>query len=286
MTLRSILAPIARLMLRNGITYREFCQVSKEVFVEAASKEYGIRGRDTNISRVAVLTGIDRKEVKRVKDSLQDASLVQQVQQKQDRITRVLSAWHLDSRFTGDSGTPLVLDFDHPEKSFKLLTQQYAGDVPARAFLKEMIRVGVAEVNHEDQVTVLKREFIPDQKDIESYIRAGGVLSDIGSTLYNNLYLSNENGIPLRFERRASNLNIDKKYLPQFRKFMARQGQVFLETVDDWLSQHEATETTEPRHIYRVGVGAYAFDEAMPEKPETTDDDTQDSTDSAKTDSD
>ena len=62
------LRPLARALLRAGIGFREFEEISKTAFVDIATKDFGIRGRPTNISRVAVMTGLTRKEVRRLRD--------------------------------------------------------------------------------------------------------------------------------------------------------------------------------------------------------------------------
>ena len=266
-TLRKLLASLVRIMLRNGMTYREFCDVSKEMFVEVATKDYGIRGRDTNVSRVSVLTGIDRKEVKRVKDCLQGHALVNQSQSKQDRVTRVLSAWHKVDEYLDDSGRPMVLALEGATSSFAQLAKSYAGDVPVRALLKEMIRVGVVEEVDKSQVKVLKREFIPAQSDPDALLRAGSVLHDMGATLCHNLYDGGTPKKPLRFERRASNRNLDPEQLKAFREFVAQEGQAFLEVIDDWLSDHELSDDENNRLSIRAGVGTYAFEELI-EQPD------------------
>ena len=53
-----MLRPVVRILLRYGIGYREFAEVTKTAFVDVASADFGIRGRPTNISRVAVMTGL------------------------------------------------------------------------------------------------------------------------------------------------------------------------------------------------------------------------------------
>ena len=63
-----VLRPLAKALLRVGVGYREFSEIAKIAFVQTATEEYGLRGRPTNISRVAVMTGLTRKEVKRVRD--------------------------------------------------------------------------------------------------------------------------------------------------------------------------------------------------------------------------
>ena len=62
------LRPLARALLRAGIGYREFEEISKTAFVDVSTRDYGLRGRPTNISRVAVMTGLTRKEVRRIRE--------------------------------------------------------------------------------------------------------------------------------------------------------------------------------------------------------------------------
>ena len=68
--LAALLRPIASIVMQSGMTWKEFADLSKTVFVSVATDEFGIRNRPTNISRVSILTGISRKEVKRQRDLL------------------------------------------------------------------------------------------------------------------------------------------------------------------------------------------------------------------------
>jgi len=58
----SFMVPVARFLLRSGISFTEFSEVTRMAFVEVASRDYGLRGTTTNVSRVAALPGISRKE--------------------------------------------------------------------------------------------------------------------------------------------------------------------------------------------------------------------------------
>ncbi len=55
-----LMRPIVRILLRYGVGYREFAEVTKTAFVDVSSSDFGLRGRPTNISRVAVMTGLTR----------------------------------------------------------------------------------------------------------------------------------------------------------------------------------------------------------------------------------
>ena len=62
-SLRLCMRPIARLLLRCGVTWKELAELCKVVYVEAATADYGKHGRPANSSRVAILTGLSRREL-------------------------------------------------------------------------------------------------------------------------------------------------------------------------------------------------------------------------------
>src|SRR5512134_387979 len=68
---RLLLRPVVRLLLRCGVTWKEFAELCKVVYVEVAAADFGRRGRPTNASRIAILTGLGRREVKRVREVLE-----------------------------------------------------------------------------------------------------------------------------------------------------------------------------------------------------------------------
>ena len=61
-----LLGPLIRILLRQGISYVEFAEIVKAVYVEVALKDFKVEGRKATRTRVAVMTGLTRKEVKRV----------------------------------------------------------------------------------------------------------------------------------------------------------------------------------------------------------------------------
>ena len=135
---RRILRPLVRILLRNGVNFLEFAEVAKAAYVEVAAMDFPVSDRRMSQSRIAIVTGLSRKEVARViadegKDYSEDES-------KFNRVIRVLAAWHMDSEFTGPYGIPLELDFENdPGKpSFQTLVRKHSGDMPARA--KRFIR--------------------------------------------------------------------------------------------------------------------------------------------------
>lgn len=263
---KTMLRPVIRILIHNGVTYSEFCKLAKMLFVDVCANDFGLQGRPTNMSRIATMTGIDRKEVKRVKDALADADLVQDNQNEQDRLTRILSAWHQDALYLDESGEPLDIPIDSTtHKNFTALVKAYGGDIPVSTILKELINSDCVERLANEQLRVLKRFYVPANNNPESLLRASAVSNEILHTMFHNLYRANkEKKARPRFERRASNNAIPVKHAAAFEAFVEAQGQAMLERVDAWLTEHEhhpgmaeAPSAKEKLVTTRMGVGAY-----------------------------
>lgn len=258
---RQLMAPIVGILLRNGVTYKELANLCKQLYVQVAAQEFGIRGRDTNLSRISILTGIDRREAGRIKDELKNNEESEASQQGQDRMTRVLSGWFQDPDFLNSQGQPLALPNDGELPSFSALARRYAGDMPVTTLLKEFKRTDVVSEDEQGNLHALKRYYVPSQSDPAALLRAGSVINDLGSTLYHNLYRADpEKNKPLHFERRATNIQMPAESAEAFRQFVEQEGQAFLEKVDAWLSAHEQQNqdtADEKMQTIRLGVGTY-----------------------------
>ncbi len=256
-----LMKPIIRIMLRNGVTYKAFMALCKALYVEAA-EEYGIRGRPANISRIAILTGLDRKEIKRIKTLLEGDHTIQAAQQSVDRTTRLLTAWHQDPSFCSQDQPNILLDDDSPN-SFGALIKKYGGDIPVTTWRKELDRLGLIEDTGAGY-KVLKRNYFPGLDKEAALLRASTVINELGDTLHHNLYvaaLNDAKPVSPRFERRASNNFIAPKHLRAFHQYLDEEGQVFLERVDAWLSAHEKTDSDikDGDRAMRISVGLYGY---------------------------
>lgn len=96
-SLQGVLLPIVKLMLRCGVGCSEFVAVVKTVFVQAATEDYGLRGRPTNVSRVAAMTGLSRKEVRRIRSEKGSQRWTRDMEVTP--ANTVLHYWHFDPDF-------------------------------------------------------------------------------------------------------------------------------------------------------------------------------------------
>jgi hypothetical protein len=252
---RQWLKPLVHVLIRCGITWREFAETAKTTYVEVATSQFGKRGRPTNVSRTAVLTGLARREVRSQRERLDKGP-----QPLGGYVTKgalVLSAWHLDPEFLNTTGKPALLPLEGERASFaSLLRRCGAGDVRPSTLLKELRDAGAIRVTAEGLVEPLQRVYVPHKMD-EQLIRLWGtVLADVASTYVHNL--TRDSKTPPRFERAAVNDRVLVSALPEFREFLNKEGQAFLERVDAWLLAHEASSSAaSSAKTIRVGAGVY-----------------------------
>jgi len=257
---RLLLRPIASVVMKCGITWREFSELSKSVFVHVATDEFGIRGRPTNVSRVSLLTGISRKEVKRQRELL--AVHGEAAPKKTTDATRLLSGWFQDPEFFDAGGVPLPLPEHGSGPSFESLFERYGGDTPHQTLLKELLGAGSVEMSADGMLVAMTRYHLPTPMN-ESFVRFLGTnLYDHALTLGNNLSVGTD--VEPRFEGFAVDDRIDAKTAPEFKQFIDSRAQQFLEEVDDWLNEHRADESVQKTVPARLGVGIYTIEGQLP----------------------
>jgi len=244
---RRVLRPLVQLFMRLGVGWRDFERVAKEAWVSVALTDYGLRGRPTNLSRVAILTGLSRREVRRIRDALAAENAGET--DETHPLGRVLSAWHQDPAFA-EGGRPQVLSLEGEAASFASLAARYGGDIPATALRKELLRVGAMEAVDEGHVRAVARYYLPAELSPRSVARYGDVLADLAHTLNHNVL--REDPERPRFEGRAVNVSVAPEALDELRAFVEARGEQLLEEIDDWLTAKEVTDGG-----VRMGVGAY-----------------------------
>lgn len=264
---RRILRPLVRILLRNGVNFLEFAEVAKAAYVEVAAMDFPVAERRMSQSRIAIVTGLSRKEVARViadegKDYSEDES-------KFNRVIRVLAAWHMDSEFTGPYGIPLELDFENdPGKpSFQTLVRKHSGDMPARAMLDELLRVGiVTQDTNSGLLKVLGRTYIPAKLSLESIDHLARVVSRLAETLDNNLKSESEQkGL---FERTVETDGpVSWRDVWSFDEYVRDRCPQLLEEFDAWLLSKSKLEVPAGEDRIQVGLGMYIFVERKDARP-------------------
>jgi hypothetical protein len=263
--LARILRPVVRVLLRHGITADACNDVLRRVYVDVAEREFHISGRKQTTARVSLLTGINRKEVARLKKlPIVERQLLDE---HHNRAERVISGWLRDAAFLDSKGDPEILPMEG-ERSFTELVKRHSGDVPARAIADELHRVGAVEYTPHGELRLSARGYVPESGDIEKLQILGTDVRDLIDTIDHNL---SHTGAPARYQRKVQYDNIPARHLDAFRHLSARLGQDLLEHLNLWLAERDrdAGNGSEGSGRVRLGLGIYQIEETYADTAST-----------------
>jgi hypothetical protein len=254
-----IMRPLVRVMLRNGLAYADFAALVKGVFVEVASEEFDLPGKKQSVSRISVLTGINRKEVKRLLELPPESA----DSRDNNRAARVVSGWMRDDDFIQADGSarPLPLAGTDSAPGFDTLVKRYSGDMPVRSILDELVRVGAARVD-DGEVQLTASGYVPNTSNDEMLRLSAEGASDLLKTIDHNLH----------GQQPVSRLQLSVAYddVPQagvelFRNLSREKSLELLKQLDRFLATQDRSvnPSVSGDGRYRTGLGIYYFEEPI-----------------------
>ncbi|HHS99941.1 MAG TPA: hypothetical protein ENK73_03705 [Thiomicrospira sp.] len=186
-TIKRILRPMVSLMLRQGITYTAFIDLVKATYVEVADKECIIEGKRQTDSRISVLTGVHRKEVKRIRE-LEEMPL-EPKERKASLSAQLVSTWLGNPDYIDENGKPLALKrvSEGKEVSFESMVHLVTKDVHPRSILDEWLNQGMVKLDMEGLVMLQESGYVPDEDFEEKLYFAGKNIGDHLSVVNYNL---------------------------------------------------------------------------------------------------
>jgi hypothetical protein len=248
----TFMRPLARLLLRNGMSYKAFAELAKRVFVEVAREDFRIPGRKQSDSRVSVITGLSRKEVKRVQadvESNTDGEL-----RLHNRAARVIYGWVNDPEFQDGQGEPVRLTMeDENGNSFTTLVRRYSGDAPPRAVLDELDRVHAVERHDDGKLSLTTRQYAPPSDAAPEKL---SYLGEAAAALISSVDRHWQNGETTHYQGSFS-LHLSPAELEAFRISARTEGPKLLAKAEAWQPQ-ESGSLREGRH--EAGVVLFTYE--------------------------
>ena len=253
------LRPIARIFLRFGMGFREFSDIAKTAFVDVATNEYGLRGRPTNISRVAVMTGLTRKEVRRVREKIENGD--QSVVVKSTPLGEMLHRWHADNEYLDSAGRPVVLKFSGEGVSFSSLARKYGGDIPPGAMRTELKRVGAVIEDEHGNLQAVSRVVHPKGEHEKLVTAVVHAIYPLVSTIAHNV--NPDRGDDTWAQFNTYSRSIRKIDIPRLRRISLDRLTALAESIDDlfiaYETLHENDGSDDDKNI--VAIGVYYYEE-------------------------
>lgn len=258
-----LLQPLVKLLLSFQITYPVVQEWLKKAMVEVAERDFPLADKPQTDTRLSLLTGIHRKDIKRLRGSAEQLTEAPEVVSLGVQIAAYWMANHRDNE-----GQPQALPFkqnDTHTPSFEGLVEQVAKkDIRARVVLDEWLRLGVVEsLNHEGEeyLQLTPNAFIPSQGLDEKAFFLGMNLSDHMATVSNNLLDQ-----PAKFERCLYYDGLSEASIEELKQLAADEGMAMLTRLNQRALELKQQDQ-QGQHQQRINVGMYVFDEDESHEP-------------------
>jgi hypothetical protein len=266
---RRLLRPLIRLLLSQQITFPVLTNLLKSIYVEGAEREFSIPGRPQTISRLSLLTGIHRKDVKRLlSESPSETGAPMNVSLGAQLVLR----WTAEPEFRDEEGTPRALqrlagDGSHP--SFEGLVESVTNDIRPRAILDEWLRLGIAFVDEDDRVHLAENAFVPARGFDEKAYFLGRNLHDHLAAASHNL---NSEDRPM-IERSVYYAQLRPDSVSELQDLASEIGMEALQRVNQRARELQRADESATDARERMNFGVYFYRAEVETADEEPDDD-------------
>ena len=252
------LRPLVKRLLANGVPFGRLEARLRELFVEVAERELALPGRPQTDSRVSLLTGINRKEVRRIRAA--ELGLPAPSSFSMNYATSLISRWLTDPQTVDRSGRPRPLPYQAERgPSFMKLARKVTTDLAPRVLLDEVLRSGAAEMRPGNLVVLKSDAYVPKREEAEKLQILGEDPPELIETILRNIFSESPE---LLLQRKVYYDNLGSDAAKLVRAEMRREGERFLRRVNRLLARHDRDRN--PRAAggdrYYAGIGVYFFE--------------------------
>ncbi|MDH5327019.1 MAG: DUF6502 family protein [Gammaproteobacteria bacterium] len=247
-----MLRPLVRVLLKYQISYGEFASLLRRTYIEVADQDFAIPNRKSTYSKVAVMTGIDRKMVQEILNSKKDTFELSS--KPINKGLSVVKTWTTVAKYLDKKKRPIDLPLRGP-KSFETLAEEACADITPRALLDELIRVGVVERMDKQSVRLLKSTYIPSKDEEQLVSILFTCAKDLLVTGEHNIRKTD--GMPW-FQREVPYSEIPESIVEEFRQYSNEKSSELIDDVNRWLkSKKKSIKKSNIESTKRVGLGIY-----------------------------
>ncbi len=262
-SIRHVMRPIIRLMMRHGIVLQSFQELVKSVYTEEAEKEIRASGNSVTDLQISLMTGLHRKEVKRFREEGYDTFLMSPTLSTG---SDVVTKWLTDRRFQTARREPRALSIRKGEdgNGFAELVRSIDPELRPASVLNEMVRLGVVQVD--GMVAHLTVDaFVPKHgfDDQVQYLAENG--HDHLATAVHNLSMP---AAPM-LEQSVSASELSAASAAELEQFARSQWKHVMQQLVERALALEDRDKTGGNTGTRINFGVYLYKETLPSVPGT-----------------
>ncbi len=179
------LKPIARLCIHFGIDHRKLNEMLKDAFVSVANEEFKVNGKSQTDSRIALLTGVHRKDVRRLLGRAPNKNTGRQL----GLVANLIAQWLAIPELLNEDGEPKPIPRNpqpNHKTSFTSLAEALTNDIHPRALMDECVNRGIVKLTDDDMVHLIVESLVPaDDLDEKAHFFGQNIHDHIAAAEHN-----------------------------------------------------------------------------------------------------
>jgi hypothetical protein len=265
--LQRLLRPVVRQMIAYGVTFPAFSEIARRLYVEVAEREFALPFKRQTDSRLALITGLSRKEIAQLTRRQRDRAGVAEIEDSV--VTHVIGRWMAGPPYAAPDGVPRRLRYDpgvERTPSFARLVREVAADAPVRAVLDELLRLGSVALTPAGEVELRSEVHIPAAAEHGKLALLGSDPAELFATIAHNI----EHPAEPWLHRKVAYDHIGADALAALQEEARRVGLDFVRRANALLASYDRDRHPDAPggRRTRVVLGVYYFEEAVVPEPE------------------
>jgi len=246
--------PLIRLLIEKGVTFPQFRELMKALYVEVADEHFSLHNIKPSDSRVFVLTGVHRKDIKRLRQQLEQEN--QQITSSASLSGEIVARWTSMPEYLDKKGKPrqLLKIEKNSEPGFNQLVCSVNKDVRPKAILDEWLRLNIVHIK-DDYVVLNQSAFVTNKEFTEMAYYLGHNVHDHMASCVNNILAEDS---PM-LERSVYYASLSADSVNKLRTIASKKGNELLQHVNKQAIKLYDADKLRDDANYRMRLGVYWY---------------------------
>lgn len=265
--LSKLLRPLVRLLIHHQITYPFISQLLKSIYLHVAEESFPVEDKRMTDSRLSLLTGVHRKDVRRLRYETDDT---RHIDSKPASLSaQVISTWLSSPDYTNSEGAPKPLHrlsaTGHP--SFESLVEEISKqDLRSRSLLDDWLQKKIVNIDKDDYVHLIVEAFLPTENfDDKAHFFGHNMHDHMAASTQN---LLNEDA-PY-FDRGVYYNNLSPESIQLLQTMSEQKAMDVIKAINQKARQLQKKDSSDSHTSHRFRLGAYFYSEEQKKHQENT----------------
>ena len=256
--------PLIRLLIEKGVTFPQFRDLMKNLYVEVANDHFPLDNKKPSDSRIFVLTGVHRKDIKRIRQQTEPNAT--QVTSSASLSGEIVARWASMPEYLDKKGKPrqLLKIKKNNEPGFDQLVSSVNKDVRPKVILDEWLRLNIVKVK-DDYIILNQSAFVTNKEFKEMAYYLGHNVHDHMASCVNNILAEDDPMI----ERSVYYASLTENSVNKLRAIATKKGDELLQHLNKQAIKFYDNDKLKDDANHRMRLGVYWYQTQLEENGES-----------------